>query len=74
MHVIAFICSIRGSNMEDYVHEYYSVAKFKATYAGVINPMLDKSQWINVDLGFKVLPPLMKRPLVGLEKRGSLIV
>jgi hypothetical protein len=62
MHAISFICSLRKSRIEDYVHEYYSIAKFRIAYAGVISPMTDKSQWANVDLGFKVLPPHMKRP------------
>jgi hypothetical protein len=31
-------------------------------YASVIKPMTDKSQWGNVNPGFKVLPPMMKRP------------
>jgi hypothetical protein len=48
--------------MEDYVHEYYSIAKFKTVYTGVIKSMTDKSQWGNGDSGFKVLPPKMKRP------------
>jgi zinc finger SWIM domain-containing protein 3 len=62
MHAIAFICSLRGSNLEDYVHEYFSIAKFRVAYEGVIRPMTDKSQWVNVDLEFNVHPPLMKRP------------
>jgi hypothetical protein len=62
MHAIAFICSRRSYHMEDYVHEYYSVAKFKTVYAGVTKPMTDKSQWGNGDPGFKVLPPKIKRP------------
>jgi hypothetical protein len=36
------------------------VEKFKEAYAGRIPPMIDKSQWINVDLEFKVHPPLQK--------------
>jgi hypothetical protein len=43
MHVISFICSLRKSRIEDYVHEYYSIAKFRIAYAGVISPMTDKS-------------------------------
>jgi hypothetical protein len=31
-HVIAFITSRRQVRIEDYVHEYYSVERFKATY------------------------------------------
>ena len=47
--------------MEDYVHEYFSIAKFRVAYEGVTRPMTDKSQWVTVDPGFKVKPPQMKR-------------
>jgi SWIM zinc finger len=43
IHAIAFICSIRGHCLDDYVHDYYSVDKFKVAYASVIKPMSDKS-------------------------------
>jgi hypothetical protein len=58
----AFIYSIRGHCLEDYVYNYYSVSKFKVAYASVIRPMSDKSQWIKHDPGFKVYPPKTKRP------------
>ncbi|CAM0871430.1 unnamed protein product [Alopecurus aequalis] len=60
MHTLAFICSINGDEIPTYVDDYYSVEKFKAAYAGRIPSMTDKSQWIHVDLGFKVHPPLQK--------------
>ncbi|KAM0836464.1 hypothetical protein ACQ4PT_062310 [Festuca glaucescens] len=60
MHALAFICSINGAEIQTYVDDYYSVEKFKAAYAGRIPSMTDKSQWIHVDLGFKVHPPLQK--------------
>ena len=31
-HVIAFIGSLRQLKLEDFVHDYYSVQRFKATY------------------------------------------
>ena len=58
---MAWILSTRGLRIEDYVHEYYSVARFKATYADRIEPIPDRSQWPVVDLGFKVYPPLLGR-------------
>ena len=61
MHALAFICSINGAEIQTYVDDYYSAEKFKAAYAGRIPSMTDKSQWINVDLGFKVHPPLQQR-------------
>ncbi|WVZ68424.1 hypothetical protein U9M48_017362 [Paspalum notatum var. saurae] len=60
-HVLAWICSNRGIQISDYVHDYYSVARFKAAYEGRNEPIPDRTQWSIVDLGFKVLPPLLKR-------------
>jgi SWIM zinc finger len=62
IHAIAFICSIRTARLEDHVHEFYSIDKFQIAYAGVIKPMTDKSQWAKSDPGFKVHPPITKRP------------
>eukprot|EP00267_Zea_mays_P024176 XP_008650545.2 uncharacterized protein LOC103631405 [Zea mays] len=61
-HVIAFITSRRQVRIEDYVHEYYSVERFKATYQFDINPMVDKAQWPVVDPGFVMVPPKLERP------------
>jgi hypothetical protein len=47
--------------IDDYVHDYYSVARFRASYEGRVPPMLDRSQWPKVDLGYKVHPPLLGR-------------
>ena len=47
--------------IDDFVHEYYSVARFKATYEDRVEPMPDRSQWPEIDLGFKVHPPLLGR-------------
>jgi ribosomal protein L32 len=44
--------------MEDYVHEYYSVSRFRAAYAGEIEPLTDKNQWPQVDTGFVLLAPI----------------
>lgn len=59
-HALAWICANRGK-IEDYVHDYYSVQRFKATYAAMVPPMTDRSQWPIVDLGYKVFPPKQKR-------------
>ena len=60
-HVIAFIGSLRQIKLDDYVHDYYSVHHFKATYQFEVNPMVGKSQWPIVDLGFQMLPPKLER-------------
>lgn len=43
------------------MHEYYSIARFRAAYKGRVEPIPDRSQWPHVDLGFKVYPPLLGR-------------
>jgi hypothetical protein len=60
-HALAWILSNRGMKIDDYVHEYYSVARFRAAYEGRVEPMLDRSQWPEVNLGYKVWPPLLGR-------------
>jgi len=60
-HALAWILSNRGMRIDDFVHEYYSVARFKATYEDRVEPMPDRSQWPEIDLGFKVHPPLLGR-------------
>uniref|UniRef100_A0A453EDQ5 SWIM-type domain-containing protein n=1 Tax=Aegilops tauschii subsp. strangulata TaxID=200361 RepID=A0A453EDQ5_AEGTS len=60
-HALAFINVLQARNfvnMEDYVHEYYSVSRFRAAYEGVIEPLTDKNQWPHVDTGFVLRPPI----------------
>ncbi|WVZ72240.1 hypothetical protein U9M48_020734 [Paspalum notatum var. saurae] len=78
VHAIAFI-GTRRLELEDFVDKYYSVQKFKVAYAGYVCPLPDKTQWEPVDIGFKLLPPLLKRAagrprtrrIVGVEEGGS---
>jgi len=60
-HVIAFIGFLTQIKLEDFVHDYYSVQRFKATYQFGVNPMVDKSQWPIVDPGFVMVPPKLER-------------
>ncbi|WVZ74472.1 hypothetical protein U9M48_022651 [Paspalum notatum var. saurae] len=60
-HALAWICSNRGIENFDFVHEYYSVARFRVAYEGRLEPIPDRTQWPAMDLGFKVLPLLLKR-------------
>lgn len=57
------ITSVQSTNvhMEDFVHEYYSVERFKAAYKRLIEPLPDRSQWPDADLPFGVRAPLDKR-------------
>jgi len=50
------------SEIDQYVHEYFSVAKFKATYADNLPLLEGKQQWDVVDPGFKLSAPLQNRP------------
>jgi hypothetical protein len=43
-HALAWILSNRGVQIDDFVHEYYSVARFKAAYADRIEPLPDRSE------------------------------
>lgn len=43
------------------MHDYYSVARFRAAYEGRVEALPDRSQWPVVDLGFKLYPPLLGR-------------
>lgn len=60
-HALAWILSNRGLEIKDFVHEYYSVAKFRAAYEARVAPMPDRSDWPQVDLRFKVWPPKLGR-------------
>ena len=60
-HALAWILSNRGLQIKDFVHEYYSVARFKAAYADIVPPMPNRADWPKVELGYKLHPPLQKR-------------
>jgi hypothetical protein len=60
-HAIIFLASKPRLNMHPYLHEYYSVQKFKAAYATPIPALTDQSQWPEVDIEFTLCPPLSKR-------------
>jgi hypothetical protein len=52
---------MRQTNMEKFVDKYYSVQKFQAAYQGIIPSITDRSQWPEVEKGFKLLPPTNKK-------------
>ncbi|KAG8063390.1 hypothetical protein GUJ93_ZPchr0003g17599 [Zizania palustris] len=79
-HALAFLSTQRNIKLDMYVHEYYSLEKFRTAYKGFIAPMADKSQWPRVDLGYVTAAPLVKRSTGRqrklrikscLEKRGK---
>jgi hypothetical protein len=48
-------------HMEDYIHEYYSIERFKKAYACVFNSMTSKNQWARVEVGYKICKPKLRR-------------
>ncbi|XP_066358573.1 uncharacterized protein [Miscanthus floridulus] len=62
-HVLAYVTHQRGVDLEQFVHDYYSVNRFRAAYGREIEPMTDKTQWPQVDLPFLVGAPLAKLPV-----------
>ncbi len=67
-HALAFMITQRNIDFGDFVHDYYSVAKFKAAYERLIEPMPDKSQWPQVTLPNPVAAPIGKRA-VGRQRK-----
>ena len=59
-HAIAYITSIPGAHLEDYVDHYYPIEKFKVAYEGSIPSIPDKSNWPKATHGFFMHPPLLK--------------
>lgn len=47
--------------MDEFVHEYFSIERFRKSYAGTFNPMISKDQWQKVDLGYKIKKPKLRR-------------
>jgi hypothetical protein len=39
----------------------YFVEMFRKAYARIIMPMIDRNQWPEVDMGFKLWPHVLKR-------------
>jgi len=68
-HALAVITTLRQPNMDMYVHNYYSVEKFQAAYHGIIPSITDRGQWPEVDKGFKLFPPNMKKRDLGRQKK-----
>jgi hypothetical protein len=59
-HAIAYITSIPGQKLEDYVDDYYSVQKFKAAYSGYLPTCPAKCMYPRATHGFFMHPPLLK--------------
>lgn len=59
-HALAFLICSRNPIWEDYVDNYFSLEKFRAAYAGEIEPLTDRSQWPHVEMDFDMQAPIDK--------------
>jgi hypothetical protein len=54
-HALSVIGKLSGEvQMEELVHEYYSIDRLRKTYVGAFTPMTSKHQCPHVDLGYKI--------------------
>jgi hypothetical protein len=61
-HDLIFIAKIsREVQMDEFVHEYFSVDRCKKAYASKFNSMTSKDQWPHVNLGYKINKPKLRR-------------
>jgi hypothetical protein len=61
-HALAFIAKqSRHVQMDDFVHEYFSVERFKKAYDGKFSPMTSKDSWTRLDLGYTIKKPKLRR-------------
>jgi hypothetical protein len=63
IHALYFITSLRApaGEIDQYVDEYYSIARLNVTYADNVPSIEGKHQWKTVDLGFVLHPPVQGR-------------
>jgi hypothetical protein len=61
IHALFFMILTGGEDgeVDQYVSEYFSVAKFKAAYAENMPALLGKDQWTVIDPGFKLHAPVL---------------
>lgn len=64
IHALYFITSTKGpvSEIDQYVHEFFYVAKFNETHVDNLPAMEGKQDWDVVDPGFKLSAPLQNSP------------
>jgi hypothetical protein len=71
-HALAFIANLsRHVQMDEFVHDHFSVDMFKKAYAGTFNPMTSKDNWPRVDLGYKIKKPKLRLSQEYQESLGS---
>ncbi|GAA0154998.1 hypothetical protein LIER_12828 [Lithospermum erythrorhizon] len=57
-----------GKNVEEYVHECYSIATYKAVYAHAIKPMSESDLWPQPDRVPPLPPPLTSKKVGRIRK------
>ncbi|GJX98462.1 hypothetical protein Tco_0355481 [Tanacetum coccineum] len=63
---------IRYAKWDKYVDPYYTIKKFKEAYALEIAPVPDRDEWIDMQPGEKIYPPIIKRS-VGRPRKNRII-
>ena len=69
---MAVITSTRQLDIGKFVDQYYSVQKFQAAYDGIIPNIIDRTQWPEVDKGFKLYPPCQKKRACGRLRKNRI--
>jgi hypothetical protein len=61
-HALGAIAKVSSEvNMEDFIHYYFSIERFKNAYEGIFKPMTSQEQWTRVHLGYKLIKPKLRR-------------
>ncbi|WVZ92451.1 hypothetical protein U9M48_038515 [Paspalum notatum var. saurae] len=61
-HALAYIAKLsREVQMDEFVHDYFSVERFRKAYAGTFSPMTSKDEWSKPDLGYTIHKPKLRR-------------
>jgi hypothetical protein len=47
--------------MKDFVHNYFSVERFRKAYEGTFKPMTSHEQWLRLDLRYKLKKTKLRR-------------
>jgi hypothetical protein len=66
-HALAWILSNIGLKICDYVHEYYSVARFRAAYEGRVELLPDRSNGFILILGLRCIHHYLEEDQAGLK-------
>ena len=71
-HALAVITTERQQSYENYVDMAYSVQRFRQAYDAGWPNITDRSQWPQIEKGFKVYPPIGKKRGVGRQRKNRI--